>query len=131
MGLLWGFTFRNKVMRYTSQWSQTQDSSCLPAPPCSCLGCCDTHIPFLVTHGQASNTELMARDIQCINPMFGASMTDQDSNMGAAEHKLWGAGGHAAKSPLDVQRRTFPGASSRFAVPAGTGVATHPCFPFF
>lgn len=57
-------------------------------------------------------------------------MRDQDSNMGAAEHRLWGAGGHPAESPLDVQR-TFPGALSRFAVPAGTGVATHPYFPFF
>lgn len=63
--------------------------------------------------------------------MFGASMRDQDSNMGAAEHRLWGAGGHPAESPLDVQRRTFPGALSRFAVPAGAGVATHPYFPFF
>lgn len=113
-------------MGYTSQWSQTQESSS--------LGCCDTPHPL---PGHTSNKELMARDIQCINPVFGASIRDHDSNVGAAEHKIWGAGGHTTKSPLEehsevnIQKRTFPGAFSRFAAPAGTGVATHPYFPFF
>lgn len=43
--------------------------------------------------------------------MFGASITEHNSNTGAAEHKLWGAGGHTTKSPLghsevNIQRRT-------------------------